>query len=96
MPYSVTQGGHAPGHLRDDFCATLEAIVHEGAESGETLTRLYELLGRLWNCADTLPGDMISTVEEFIEPEEARFGSYAGAARVVRRKIEAVCEVSRR
>ncbi len=42
--------GHAPGHLRDQFCELIESGEH-GTPA------LQRLAGRLWNCTDTLPSD---------------------------------------
>jgi hypothetical protein len=60
--YRAGRGGHAPGHLREAFCAWLERPPRRGAlsdtfEMAEGDERPADwLLGQLWHCTDALPG----------------------------------------
>jgi hypothetical protein len=66
MGYMPNLGGHAPGHLRDAFLEYLD-----GDLESEVVTIGYEgkvmplrwLLGQLWNCTDTLPGEYCAELE---------------------------------
>ena len=65
--FDPSRGGHAPGHLRDAFLGHLDEIGYRfpdpdaeiEVEVGYEPRRvpLRWLLGQLWNCTDTLPGE---------------------------------------
>ena len=85
--YHPARGGHAPGHLRE----ALYEWIEDGA-SAETVTVGYDevekpaewLLGMLWNCRDTLPGDVAQEVEDIVCARsciEVRVGTVAAAVR---------------
>ncbi len=87
---TLRQGGHAPGHLRNDFCDALEAYRlcnNDDEDSAKITSRLNELCGKLWNCADILPSGVRFEMEMIgLEPETTT-NTFAGAARLIRAHI---------
>jgi hypothetical protein len=81
--------GHAPGHIRDEFCEALEAFADttdNDPDIGEAVSRLFTAAGKVWRCTDILPGDVYATVRDCCLID--RFTpTYAGAARRVREFI---------
>lgn len=80
-------GGHAKSHVRDAFLEAIELFINwrPGApeptvEFEERQITLTEACGLVWNCSDVLPGDYCSLFNE-------RLGSYAAAARVMKRAL---------
>ena len=75
MRYEANRGGHAPGHLREAFedylelenpfnqpySLTKKVVVADWGK--EKKVSLNWLLGQLWNCTDTLPGDCCSILD---------------------------------
>lgn len=55
--YRPDRGGHAPGHIREQFREWMEddtLLSHADA---------LELTGKLWNCTDTMPSDLCQLLE---------------------------------
>lgn len=59
--------GHAPKHLREEV---LELIGYKELLSDrEKAKRLYNLLGKLWNCTDTVPAEKYGAlVDDCLKP----------------------------
>jgi hypothetical protein len=59
--------GHAPGYLRDEVLKLIED--KELLSDKSKADRLYNLLGKLWNCTDKLPsGRYRDIVADCLEP----------------------------
>ncbi len=77
---NAKRSGHMPSYLRDAFITWLEA----GAQTehieidGETRPVRW-LIGRLWNCTDTLPGWVVQECDAL----DLGTGTYASAARKI-------------
>jgi hypothetical protein len=77
---------HAPGHIREEV---LELIDEDLFDDMDHVKRLHYLLGRLWNCTDTVPSAERRIVADFLDTEnldesdsKVRWGcSYAQMAR---------------
>ena len=94
-------GGHAPGHLREAFCALLECMVANDPMSldgplpdlaaevfwDEPPPTVRWLLGQLWNCTDILPGMWRTEIDQWADYTTA--GTYAAGVRVVHRELQA-------
>jgi hypothetical protein len=67
--------GHAPKHLREE---ALELIANkELLGDKEKAKRLYALLGKLWNCTDTIPaGNYGDVVADCLKPYCSKDISY--------------------
>ena len=83
MPkFKPSRGGHAPGHLREMFCAYVETgevptdVLHEESVISDR-DPLDWLCGQLCNCTDTLPGEVRADLDDAVS-------TYAQAARLVR------------
>lgn len=90
--FRASQGGHAPGHLRDAF---LELAVpthgHQVVwwdtdrqvwwEQASLEERLRWITGQLWNCTDILPGEV------YDELDLTTRRTYAAAARRLRAQL---------
>ncbi|QRM35835.1 hypothetical protein [Microvirga sp. VF16] len=81
-PFRPFRGGHAPGHLRDEFLEALEAYYKNRNDSKIRAT-LAATCARLWNCTDILPGSDADRVADLIGGERRSY-SYAAAARKIR------------
>ena len=84
--HNLSRGGHAPGHLRAafldwvEFGCVLERLVAVGDD--DVPRDIRWLIGRLWNCPDTLPGWACRDLG--ID----RGSSYAQAVRQLRDELE--------
>jgi hypothetical protein len=84
--HNLPRGGHAPGYLRQafldwvEFGCVLEELVAVGDD--EVPRDIHWLVGRLWNCVDTLPGWACSDLDI------PRGSSYAQAVRLLRGELE--------
>jgi hypothetical protein len=67
--------GHAPKHLREEV---LELVANkELLGDKEKAKRLYDLLGKLWNCTDTIPaGNYGDIVTDCLKPYCSKDISY--------------------
>jgi hypothetical protein len=54
LKYNPSRGGHAPGHLRDEF----ENLVFKDSDTDDQQGRLEPLCGLLWNCSDIMPSGL--------------------------------------
>jgi hypothetical protein len=73
VKYNASRGGHAPHHLRDAFVEWLHAEYLNADAGAEGLSDTVKvggeekpsrwLLGQLWNCTDTMPGDECSFLD---------------------------------
>jgi hypothetical protein len=75
-------GGHAPGHLRNEFLEALEAHYKNRTDS-KIRERLAAACALLWNCTDILPGSDAAMVADLVSGERRGY-SYAAAARQIR------------
>jgi len=82
MTKRLPRGGHFPGHIRDEFLEAIEGYYRKG--DAESVKRLYELSGKLWNCSDILPGGERDMVVSFGHPGDYRAETYAQASRSLR------------
>ena len=57
---------HAPGHIREEV---LELIDEGLFDDMSKVKRLHYLLGRLWNCTDTVPSTERRIVADFLDTE---------------------------
>lgn len=58
---------HSPRHLREDVLELIEG--KEFLSDKEKTKRLYDLLGKLWNCTDLVPADQYrNIVADCLEP----------------------------
>ena len=90
--------GHAPGHVRDTFCAAVEAWYHWKPSEPEPevdfeinweprpipISKACDLV---WNCTDILPGIEYEILQGLQEPP--KLNTYAAAARALKREIAA-------
>ena len=97
MPYDPLRGGHAPGHLRDEFLHLLDEYfdgpaeeADEAAHNAEVVPKLHAISGTLWNCRDVTPGiveyilDQVGWLETYRGGPTYSCSTYARAARLVR------------
>lgn len=90
MTYQVTNGGHAPGDLRDSFLEAVEAFGRAPVgEEQAILAELNRLSGQLWNCSDQLPAEMAGEIWDMFDRFGDVPGTYAQAARAIRRRTRA-------
>jgi hypothetical protein len=79
--FNPSRGGHAPGHLREMFAEYVETgevptdVLYDESVTGGR-NPLDWLCGQLWNCTDTLPGEMRADLDNAAS-------TYAQAARLV-------------
>ena len=76
--FNPARGGHAPGHLRERFCELIEDGTSDVDVKGEYPT-LAEMVGRLWNCTDTMPSNLCGELDVPIG------SSYAQGSRSIHR-----------
>jgi hypothetical protein len=82
-------GGHAPGHLRNEFLEALEAHYknleahYKNRTDSKIRERLAAACALVWNCTDILPGSDAAMVADLVSGERRGY-SYAAAARQIR------------
>ena len=54
--FNPSRGGHAPGHMRE--------MLYHWIDESESIP-VPKLLGKLWNCTDTLPSTVVSRLQDF-------------------------------
>ena len=94
---------HAKGHLRDPLIEAFDCHVSRDREWYKFLgpkAKALRLLGRLWNCTDTMPGSTRDAVAEWLllerhidEQLERQIRSGCSYAQVVRILIPCVREL---
>jgi hypothetical protein len=67
-----------------DWMAQPESSADPVVELRDQKVPLSTLCGLLWNCVDTLPGDVFDELQGCAHPPDSR--SYAAAARWLRRQ----------
>jgi hypothetical protein len=87
--FNPARGGHAPGHLREMLYHWIDEQAMEGdvatTEGADESCAVDRLLGKLWNCTDTHPSDVVSRLRDFgIEA-----GGVASAVRAIKAKRQA-------
>jgi hypothetical protein len=64
---------HAPGHIREEV---LELIDEGLFDDIDNVRRLHYLLGRLWNCTDTVPYAERRIIADFLDTENLEESAY--------------------
>jgi hypothetical protein len=98
--YKPGRGGHAPGDLRDAFCAAVDAYQDwdEGEPEPTVEVRdrqlpISQIFGLLWDCKDILPSIVYDQVCAFFRREdEPRRQTYAAAARAMKYAVAKVAK----
>jgi hypothetical protein len=78
MKFNPARGGHAPGHLRDWFCA----LVIDDETPAEMIgvgRDVAWLVGQLWDCTDVMPRAACATLDL---PDGSTYAMGARRARV--------------
>jgi hypothetical protein len=99
------RGGHAPGLVRDAFCAALDKFTEWNDGEPEPVVEFevnYESVEipisractLVWNCTDILPGSLVQWAERSaLEFERVTYASVARAMRQAIRERTAALEV---
>jgi hypothetical protein len=80
MRYKPARGGHAPGHLRDEFCDWLDRAQSRPGLATPAPSHRFR---HLWNCTDILPGTHCNDLD--LPPGS----TYAQAVRLLDRNTKA-------
>jgi hypothetical protein len=94
--YVPARGGHAPGHLREAFCAAVDAYAAWEADDpipevevgyNEVPMRIDDVFGLMWNCTDVMPGILGQQIGDLARLGHPAWGSYGQGARLMRALI---------
>jgi len=91
--YTPGRGGHAPGDLRKAFIEAVNAFEAWNPREPEPTVEVREqqipisrIFGLLWNCSDTLPGEVRIHVADLDPHGEIRM-TYSAAARWLKAQV---------
>ena len=95
-PYTPHIGGHAPGDVRESFVESVQAYLDWDDGDPEPMVELREhaavpisrICGILWNCTDTMPGNLCAELKGLDGPID-HGGTYAQGARFLRSMVSA-------
>jgi hypothetical protein len=81
--YNASRGGHAPGHLREEFLDIIEQMDWERAFLGKG-----KLLGALWNCTDQIGSGYVALLMDGFQLDQDEARNFNGRCASVVRRLE--------